>query len=248
MPSAVILGGTGAIGRATAGRLSREEWQVEVTGRDPAHLPVALAEEGVAFTAVDRTDPDEPRQLLSVLGSGADLLVDCTCFTTRDAERLLPLARQVDSSVMISTKAVYANASGRHSNSAVAPCFPIPIRENQSTVIPVTGDDISYDSQAGYGAHKAAAEQVLLDSGLPVTVLRASKVHGAGARRPREWVFVKRALGNHPVLVLAHRGSGVDHPTAAVNVAALIDTVAATPGRRILNVADPDTPSALEIS
>jgi hypothetical protein len=69
-----------------------------------------------------------------------------------------------------------------------------------------------------------------------------------GARRPREWVFVKRVLDRRPAVLLAHRGAGVDHTTAAANIAALIETVAARPGRRILNSADPDAPSALQIS
>jgi len=79
-------------------------------------------------------------------------------------------------------------------------------------------------------------------------VLRPSKIHGAGALRPREWVFVKRVLDCRPAIFLARRGAGVDHPTAAANIAALIEAVAARPGRRILNSADPDAPSALEIS
>ncbi len=79
-------------------------------------------------------------------------------------------------------------------------------------------------------------------------MLRPSKVHGAGARTPREWVFVKRALDQRPAVFLAHRGAGVDHTTAALNIAALVEAVAATPGQRILNSADPDAPSALEIS
>ena len=37
-------------------------------------------------------------------------------------------------------------------------------------------------------------------------------------------------------------------PVVAANIAALVETVAAVPGRRILNSADPDAPSALEIS
>jgi nucleoside-diphosphate-sugar epimerase len=79
-------------------------------------------------------------------------------------------------------------------------------------------------------------------------VLRPSKVHGAGSTRPREWVFVKRVLDRRPAVLLARRGAGVDHSTAAANVATLVETVAAQPGRRILNSADPDAPSALEIS
>ena len=110
---------------------------------------------------------------------------------------------------------------------------------------PGNGD---YNSPEGYGANKVAAENVLLDSGDPVTVLRPSKIHGVGAKTPREWVFVKRVLDRRPAVFLAHRGAGVDHPTAAANIAALIELVAAKPGRRVLNSADPDAPSALEIS
>ena len=89
---------------------------------------------------------------------------------------------------------------------------------------------------------------MLLDSGRPVTVLRPSKVHGAGAPRPREWFFVKRVLDRRPAVLLARRGAGVDHTTAAANIAALIEAAAARAGPRILNSADPDAPSALEIS
>jgi nucleoside-diphosphate-sugar epimerase len=155
------------------------------------------------------------------------------------------LARDAGSTVMISSKAVYVDGAGRHSNSDTAPRFEEPIRETQPTVAAGDGD---YNSREGYGANKVAAEQVLLDSGAPVTILRPSKIHGAGAATPREWVFVKRVLDQRPAVFLAHRGAGVDHPTAAANIAALIEVVAARPAPRILNSADPDAPSALEIS
>jgi hypothetical protein len=58
---------------------------------------------------------------------------------------------------------------------------------------------------------------------------------------------VKRALDRRPVVFLARRGAGTDHPTAAANLA-LIEVAAAKPGARILNCADPDAPSGLEIS
>jgi nucleoside-diphosphate-sugar epimerase len=179
------------------------------------------------------------------MGDGADLLVDCICFTAADATSLLPLVRDATSTVMISSKAVYVDDAGNHSNSIVAPRFDGPIPESQSTIAP---GDIDDTTPEGYGANKVAAEHVLLDSGLPVTVIRPSKIHGAGALRPREWIFIKRALDGRPTLFLANRGAGIDHTTAAVNLAALIELVAATPGSRILNSADPDAPSALEIS
>ncbi len=60
-------------------------------------------------------------------------------------------------------------------------------------------------------------------------------------------MFVARVLAGRRVLPLACPDGG-DHPSAAVNVAALVQTVAATPGRRVLNIADPDAPTVREIA
>jgi nucleoside-diphosphate-sugar epimerase len=242
MSRALIVGGTGLIGRAAARRLLASGWRVDVTGRDRSHLPEDLAASGARFFTVDR---QAPQQLAALLDGGADLLIDCVCYTAVDALGLLPLLADVGSTVMLSSKAVYIDDAGNHPNSPVRPEFDGPVTEAQPTMAP---SDIGFNSREGYGANKVAAEQVLLDSGAPVTVLRPSKVHGEGALLPREWVFVKRALDERPAVLLAHRGVGCDHPSAAVNIAALIETVAAQPGRRILNSADPDAPNGLEIA
>lgn len=243
MPRAVVLGGTGLVGRAVARRLLRAGWRVDLTGRDPSRLPADVAAAGGGFIAADRADAG---QLRAALGAGADLLVDCICYTAADAQRLLPLARDASSVVLISSKAVYVDAAGNHSNSAVPPRFTAPVRETQPTLAPRS--DVGYDSADGYGPNKVAAERVLLDSGLPVTVLRPSKVHGEGAAHPREWVFVRRVLDRRPVVLLAHRGTGADHTSAAANIAALVEVVAEKPGRRILNSADPDAPNGRDIA
>jgi nucleoside-diphosphate-sugar epimerase len=242
MPRALVLGGTGAIGRATARRLLAAGWQVDLTARNRSRFPHDIAAAGARFVTSERGEPD---QLAAAFGNGADLLVDCVCFTAEDAARLLPLARDADSTVMISSKAVYVDRDGNHSNSATKPRFDGPIPETEPTMAPGSGD---YMSREGYGANKVAAEQVLLDSGCPVTVLRPSKIHGPGSRQPREWVFVKRVLDRRPAVFLAQRGAGVDHTTAAANIAALIEVAAESPGARVLNSADPDAPSALEIA
>ncbi|MFQ6393968.1 NAD-dependent epimerase/dehydratase family protein [Nocardia sp. KC 131] len=242
MARALVLGGTGVLGSAIARRLLSGGWAVDLVGRDPARLPDDLTAAGARFRMADRHNRAE---LSGVYGDGTDLLVDCLCFTAEHARQLLPFAGDAASTVMISSKAVYVDEGGYHVNSAAAPRFPVPIRETDPTLAPGDGD---YTTREGYGASKAAAEQVLLDSGAPVTVLRASKVHGAGARRPREWYFVKRVLDRRPIALLAGHGAGVDHPTAAVNLAALVETVAGEPGCRILNSADPDAPTGREIA
>ena len=242
MRRALVLGGTGLVGRGIASRLARAGWRVDVTGRDSTKLPGDLAALGVSFM---RADSRELPELAAAFGPGADLLVDCVCFTAADAHRLLPFARDATSTTMISSKAVYTDAAGNHSNSDVPPRFDRPIHETQSTLAPSDGD---FNSREGYGPNKVAAERVLLDSGAPVSVLRPSKIHGRGAAQPREWIFVKRVLDRRPAVFLAHQGAGVDHTTAAANIAALVEVVAAKPAARVLNIADPDAPSGLEIA
>lgn len=238
MPRALVLGGTGQVGTAVARRLLPAGWEVDLTGRNPPRAEV----EGARYLRSDRSDPDDLR---AAIGDDADLLVDNVCYTAAQARLLLPFLESVGSTVMLSSKAVYVDAAGNHSNSDVRPNFGGPVKETQPTLPP---SDMPYDSREGYGPNKVAAEQVLLDSGAPVTVIRPSKVHGPGAENPREWFFVRRALDRRPAVLLAHRGEGLDHPTAAANIAALIEVAAARPGRRILNCADPDTPNGLEIA
>jgi nucleoside-diphosphate-sugar epimerase len=243
MPRALLIGGTGQIGTATARRLLTNGWTVNLTGRDPNKMPTDLTEAGATFTVAHR---DSPTELAHALGTGADLLLDCLCYTATDAQTLLPLTSSATSTVVISSKAVYIDDHGNHSNSATPPHFTAPVQETQPTMAPRT--DIPHDSREGYGANKVAAEHTLLDSNAPITILRPSRVHGIGAGRPREWHFVKRALDQRPAILLTQRGTGTVHPTAADNIAALIELAATNPGQRILNSADPDAPTALDIA
>ena len=178
MPRALVLGGSGVLGTAVARRLLVAGWDVELAGREPAHLPVELADAGARFVTAERSDPD---QLRSALGNGADLLVDCLCYTAAGATMLLPLLGDVTSTVMVSSKAVYVDQFGNHSNSTVEPHFAAPVNETQATLAPRS--DVDFDTAEGYGANKVAAEQVLLDSGRPVSVLRASRSTAPGRAR-----------------------------------------------------------------
>ena len=243
MTRVLILGGTGVVGRAIAEHFARIGWRVDVTGRDAANMPAELADLGVSFV---RADSRNVSDLVGACGAGTDLLVDCVCFSAEDARRLLPLARSATSTVMISSKAVYVDNDGNHSNSERPPRFYEPISESQPTLPP--REDIPYDSREGYGVNKVAAERVLLDSGQPVSVLRPSKIHGRAARPAREWMWVKRALDGRKRVFLAHRGEGGDHTTAATNIAALVETCARLPAARVLNSADPDAPNGVDIA
>lgn len=240
---AVILGGTGAIGGAVAARLAAAGWSVDVTGRDPGLMPQELVLAGVRFHQIDRS---EVRAIERLVGDGADLLVDLVAYRGADVRALLPVMELVASLVLVSSRAVYVDADGRHLNGAEPPCFQRPISEDTATLSPAR-EDVDPFSREGYAPSKVAAERVALDSGLPVTVIRPSKVHGRWARNPRTRLFVERMLRGDRTIMLADRGASIDHLTAAANTAALIETVSGAPGQRVLNSADPDTPTAEQI-
>lgn len=244
---AVVLGGTGGIGSAVVRELldssgrGGDDWQVDVVARHGGAVADSLTAAGATFVAGDRRDTTVLRDLLR---PGADLLVDTVGVTRDDAAQLLPYLGDLGSTVFVSSKAVYVDEQGRHANSIDRPVFAGAVTEIQPTVTPADADPTSRD---GYAAAKVAAEQLLLDHGAPVTVLRPSKVYGPGIGRPREWFVVRRVLDGRERVLLADHGRGVDHTTAASGIGSLVRLVAAAPDRQILNVADESAPSALEI-
>lgn len=241
MPTAVVIGGSGLIGRAVVRTLLRDGWDVTIAARNAENIPIDL----VPHTRFKQLDRQGSPSISDTLRGGADLLVDCVCFTQEDAKLISPHSADMGSTVMLSSKAVYVDASGRHINSATKPEFNGPIVESNETMRPGNG---YFDSPEGYGSNKVAAEIELLTNGTRVSVLRASKVHGEGARPPREWAFVKRVFDAREAVFLRNDGDSIDHTSAAVNIAALVATCARRPGTRVLNAADPDSPTVRDIS
>ncbi|SDL17293.1 Nucleoside-diphosphate-sugar epimerase [Glycomyces sambucus] len=239
---AIVLGGTGAIGGATALLLAAAGWQVEATGRDRSRMPQELSQAGVRFHALERGDV---RGVERLVGDGADLLVDLIAYSAEDVRAMLPAMSAVRCPVLVSSRAVYTDDAGRHLNGDEPPRFGGPLTETAPTLPPAPEGTDPF-TREGYGPCKAAAELTALDSGLPVTVLRPSKVHGRWARNARTRAVIERMREGDQHIALT-RADTVDHLTAAANAAALIAAVAERPGRRILNAADPDTPTAEQI-
>ncbi|HKS77915.1 MAG TPA: NAD-dependent epimerase/dehydratase family protein [Gaiellaceae bacterium] len=235
MPRAVLVGGTGMIGRAAARALATDGWEVVAVSRSGA-LPKALAGLGVQAVVADREDDAELR---AALGSGADVVLDTVAFTRAHGEQLNALEGLVGSLVVISSASVYADADGRAlDGEGDAPAMPVPILETQRTAEP--GD-------ATYSTRKAELEQTLLEGPLPSTLLRACAIHGPGAKLPREVYFVKRAVDGRRRVALAWNGESRFHTTSVANLAELIRLAAANPGDRALNAGDPEPPTTLEI-
>lgn len=235
MPRAVLVGGTGMIGRAAARALVADGWDVVAVSRTGV-LPESLAELGVETATTDREDDAELR---AAIGTGADVLLDTVAFTREHGEQLNALEGLVGSLVVISSASVYADDEGRAlDGEGELPHMPVPILETQRTAEP--GDE-------NYSTRKAELEQTLLAGPLPATLVRACAIHGPGAKMPREVFFVKRAVDGRRRVALAWGGKSRFHTTSVANLAELIRLAATEPGNRALNAGDPDPPTTLEI-
>ena len=234
MRTALIVGGTGQIGRAAAERLADDRWEVTLAARAEAadvEFPVRI---------LDRT---EPGALEAAVGDGVDLLVDVVAYTLADAQQLVALRGRIGSVIAISSASVYADGEGLTFDSqehGLFPRFPVPVGERQPTIAP--GED-------SYSSRKRAIELALLEhEDLRATVVRPGAIHGLHGRFPREWYFVKRILDGRRFVVLARRGASRFQTTATANLAELIRLAARRPRRRVLNCGDPDAPTAVEIA
>jgi len=235
-----VLGGTGQIGRAVASEFLSANWSVTISHRGIRPAPLDLIQRGAKVVTLNR---ENTGQLTAALGTGADVLIDTTAYDRDHGSQLIDVKGSVGSFVVVSSASVYRDDLGRTLDEAMQsgfPELPDPIPETHPTVDP---------GPATYSTRKVALERrVLDDSCTPVTVLRPCAVHGANSRHPREWWFVKRILDRRPAIPLAYRGTSRFHTSAVANIAALARVAAETPGCRILNIADPDTPTVAEIA
>ena len=232
MPHALIVGGTGQIGRATAACLIDCGWTVTLAHRGLRAPPSELVERGAKAVRLDRR---EPGALERALGAGADLLVDAVAYDENHARQLLEVQGGLGSLIVVSSSSVYRDRCGRTLDEAAEtgfPELPDPIGEDEPTVEP---------GPATYSTRKAALEHALLvGASIPLTILRPAAVSGIGSAHPREWWFVKRMRDRRPAIPLAYGGRSRFHTASVANIAALIRLATGLTGQRILNIADPE--------
>ncbi len=236
----VVLGGTGMLA-TTVEQLARSGEHVVVTARRPELAPAAWASLDVEVVAVDR---DDEAGLDTLLAPGVRLLVDGQCYTPVHARALARWSHAADATVMISARAVYVDAQGRHTNSDEAPRWEGPTPEDTPTLA-FAGEP--YRSREGYGANKAEAERLLAATGRDVSVLRPARIHGPGVRRVREWPLLRAGLDGTPV-IRVRDGSAAPSVTSGEAIARTILACAADPATRVLNVADVPPTRAIDLA
>lgn len=234
MPRAVIVGGTGQIGIATARRLIDKGWDVTAASRHAAALP-----DGYRHVEIDGRDVE---RLRTVVGSDTDLLLSCVAFDAVDAECLVRAGRQAGRIVAISSASVYCDDEGRTLDEASEcgfPIFPIPLTEATRTV--AAGPET-------YSTRKIAMEKALLEgASCPATILRPCAIHGSESKHAREWWFVKRLLDGREAIPLAYRGQSRFQTTSAAAIADAVLKAEAGNLPAVANVSDADSPTVAEI-
>lgn len=236
MRTALVIGGTGQIGRAAVPALVADGWEVRVLSRGGRHDAATVERWGATTVVGDRKDPDV---LDRALHGGVDVVVDVVGYDDRDAAALLEHRDRVGSAVVVSSAAVYVDDAGDGFETDTFGTFPVPIDESQPTV------DAGRDT---YATGKVALERAWLDSDVPTTSLRAAAIHGPGCVQPREWTFVRRVLDGRDVRVLAYGGGSRFQTVGTAVLAELVRLASARPGDRVLNAADPDAPTVAEIA
>ena len=235
---ALIIGGSGQIGRAVAANLLAHGWKVACAQRDAGGVPAHLRDR-VETVTLDRN----AQALAAALSAGADLVVDTVAFTAAHAAQLLDVAGDIGALSVISTGSVYRDADGRTLDEAREtgfPRFPVPISEDQPRTKP---------GPATYSTHKAAMEDALLQHWPgDLAIVRPGAIYGPGCRSPREWWVLKRLLDGRPRIPLAYGGASRFHTSATANIAELIRVAADHRGVRALNAADPQALSVAEIT
>lgn len=234
---ALIVGGTGQIGLASADALSTAGFEVVVAHRGARDLPVDFDFE---VRLLDRDDDDAFRKATS----GFDLVVDTVAYTPAHSSQLAELKDRVESLIVISTGSVYLGKDRKYFDLCKSvdeyPEFQVPIRDSNPTID---------DKAQTYGALKSEMERRLLaEPGLHVSILRPSAVHGPYSPKLREFYFIKRVLDGRPHVLLSRMGASRFSTSSTSNIAALAVACALRPGSRVLNAVDEEGYSTRQIA
>lgn len=238
---AVILGGAGFIGSVTTQRMLEAGWDVTVIGLGSEVAHDRMRALGARVASFDRADTEA---LLRLVGDGVDAFVDVIPYRSEHARQLLPLRGRVGSLVVLSSAAVYVDATGRQLMATYSPedgrteHEVVRVREDQPRMAP---DDRTY------AGGKAAVEEVLRrEPPAPVTFVRAFAVFGPGDKGSREWWVMKRVRDGRRFACLAQRGSERFNRLSVLNLGEIIRLAAERPATRAVNAADEDPFTVLD--
>ncbi|MEU8118584.1 SDR family oxidoreductase [Spirillospora sp. NPDC049024] len=154
MKTALITGASRGLGRALARTLAEDGWTLVIDARDPGDLRAVADETGATAIPGDVADPEHRAALARAVESGLDLLVNnASTLGPTPMPRLasLPadaLADTFATNVLAPLALIQAVLPG--------------LRERHGAILNITSDAAveGYETWGGYGASKAALEQL----------------------------------------------------------------------------------------
>ncbi|GAA4398123.1 SDR family oxidoreductase [Actinomadura verrucosospora] len=154
MKTALITGASRGLGRALARTLARDGWTLVVDARDAGPLSAVAAETGATAIPGDVADPAHRAALARAVAGGLDLLVNnASTLGPTPMPRLASLPADAFADTL--------------ATNVVAPLALIQavlpgLRERRGAILNITSDAAveGYETWGGYGASKAALEQL----------------------------------------------------------------------------------------
>ena len=165
MNSALVIGGTGFVGRHTVRELLDHDYDVTTISRD-SHGFRFGEELSVEQVTANRTDEDA---LVAVAGGiDPNLVVDCAAFYPSDVRTATELFADVEAYIYVSSGGVYD-------------AHTIPKREDDTPLHDFTPEQADDDSMASYGPRKAECDRetaAAVDRGVTAMSVRPTMVYG----------------------------------------------------------------------
>jgi NAD(P)-dependent dehydrogenase (short-subunit alcohol dehydrogenase family) len=157
MPTAIITGASRGLGRALARALIRDDWKLVIDARGGAALETVARELGqlgdVTALPGDVSDPEHRRALVEAAGGSIDLLVNNASTLGPSPQPRLALYPPAELQRVFRVDVLAPMALIQ---------LALPHMPEGATIVNVTSDAAAeaYEGWGGYGAAKAALEQI----------------------------------------------------------------------------------------
>lgn len=173
MTSALVIGGTGFIGRHTVENLLDHDYGVTSLSRGEPEFP--FSDPGAVDHLIgDRTDRTTLEQIATRLDP--DIVIDCAAFYPRDVEVAVEVFADVNAYVYVSSGGTYSVQE-------------IPKREDETPLQTCSSEQATDDTMASYGARKAEGDRIAraaVDRGVAAMSVRPSVLYGPQSVRSQD--------------------------------------------------------------
>lgn len=165
MTSALVIGGTGFIGRHTVENLIDHGYRVTSISRSNPDFSFSKPE-AVIHISTDRADEARIRELATQIEP--EFVIDCAAFHPRDVEIAVEAFADADAYVYVSSGGAYSRQE-------------IPKREDETLLHDCSVEQATDDTMASYGPRKAEADRIARTTdnrGIIGTSVRPSVLYG----------------------------------------------------------------------